>query len=133
MIDIAKIDRLEEIFREEARLLKERESIAREAEYSTDNLRVVYAATRAYALEKEFGVSKMRECFLFVALYIFDPESIVRKMRKGLRKDLADVLAVSENNVSHLTKHLLFRYRHYKEFRSDVNDVYEESVRIMRT
>lgn len=125
MIDIGRIERIEEIGREEERLALERANIPCDADYSKDNLRVVYAVTRAKALEKDYGVGKTREYFLFVALYIFEPSSIVRKMRKGLRKDLADVLAVSENNISHLTKHILFRYRHYKSFRDDTNEIHE--------
>lgn len=128
MIDLGKIEHLEEIGKEEARLAAERESIPADAEYNKINLRIVYAVTRARALEREYGIGKMREYFLFVALYIFDPASIVRKMRKGLRRDLAEVLAVSENNVSHLTKHILFHFRHYKEFREETNQIYAAAL-----
>lgn len=133
MIDIRRIDRLDEINRAEKRLRREWVQLTEGYCYSIESLRVVYAATRAFACDRGLSIGNIREYFLFVALYMFEPSSMVKKMRNGMRKDLADVLMVSENNISHLTRHLLFRYRHYKEFRSDVNDIYVESMKVMRT
>lgn len=132
MIDIGKIERIEHICKEEQRLERERRTITCDAAYSLENLKVVYAITRAKAAERRFDRGKTRECFLFVAMYIFDPVSIVKKMRRGLRSDLAVMLGVRENNVSKITKHILFHYRLYKDFRSDVDDIHDEVMTTLR-
>lgn len=131
MIDVSKIDRIEHLRDEEVRIRKEQNSIKGDVEYGIERLRIIYAVTRAKAAERDFSESKVREYFLFVALYVFDPTSIVRKMRKGLRQDLARVLGVSENNISHLTKHILFRYRHYRSFREDCDLIHTQSLEII--
>ena len=107
--------------------------LAEKHDYDIESLQVIYAATRAFACDKDLSIGKIREYFLFVAIYMLNPSSMVKKMKNGLRKDLADVLMVSENNISHLTKHLLFRYRHYKEFRRDVDAIHEELMRVIKT
>jgi hypothetical protein len=132
VIDVGKIDRIEHLRDEEVRIRKEQNSIKGDVEYGLEKLKVIYAVTRAKAAEFNFTESKVREYFLFVSLYVFDPTSIVRKMRKGLRQDLAMVLGVSENNISHLTKHILFRYRHYRSFREDCDKIHTQSLEIIQ-
>lgn len=132
MIDIGKIEQIESICKEELRLENERRAIKSDAEYSIERLKVVYAITRARASEGNFDRSKMRECFLFVSMYVFDPTSIVKKMRRGLRSDLAVMLGVRENNVSKITKHLLFHYRLYKDFRNDVDAIHDEVLKTLK-
>jgi len=128
VIDISKIDRIEFLCNEEARIRKEQHSIVGETEYSKEKLKIIYAVTRAKAAEHNFCDSKTRERFLFVSLYVFVPSSLVRKMKRGLREDLADVLGVSKNNISHLIKHILFRYRHYRVFRNDCDEIHCQAM-----
>lgn len=131
MIDICLLDRIDQLRKDEERIRKEQKSIVGELDYSKDRLKIIYASTRAMAAEYDYSESKVREYFLFVALYVFDPTSIIRKMRKGLRIGLAEVLGVSENNVSHLAKHILFRYRHYRWFREDCDRIYNKSMELI--
>lgn len=132
MIDTGKIDRIEHIYQEEQRLEEERRNVVADSEYDVSRLKVVYAITRAKGSQKGYERGEIREYFLFVALYVFDPTSIVRKMRRGLRSDLAAMLGIRENNVSKITKHILFRYRLYKQFRNEVNEIYDEVIEALK-
>lgn len=132
MIDISKIERIQQLRKEDARIKRELKSIVGELEYSRSRLDAIYSTTRANAARYNYSESKVREYFLFVSIYVFDPISIVCKMRKGLRSDLADELGVSENNISHLTQNILFRHRHYRWFREDCDKIHTEALELIK-
>lgn len=131
MIDISIIDKLERIGVEERRLAEERASLTAPMSYSFDKLSVVHQVTEQLAWDNRWVLGRTREYFLFVALFMFAPSSIIRKMRRGLRKDLSDIMGVSENNISHITRNILFKFRVYEDFQNNVEMIYERSVELL--
>lgn len=68
-----------------------------------------------------------RKKFIFVTLYFFAPASILGyKMPNGLRAKIAETLGVQKHcSISMYCEDLIFLSQHYKEFRSDIEDVFQ--------
>lgn len=64
-----------------------------------------------------------RKQFILIILFLYSPYALGGgKMRRGLRKELGEVLNCSCSNVSHDYKNVSFYYMTYKNFRTDVNE-----------
>lgn len=69
-----------------------------------------------------------RKKFLFIILFLYSPSTLAGgRLQNGVRAALREVFpevapCVISNNISDIT----FIYQHYKDFRSDVEEIYEE-------
>lgn len=75
-----------------------------------------------------------RKKFLFIALFLFAPSVLAGgRLPNGIRSELAEVLSeVSPCVISSNIADILFIYQNYKEFRSDIEEVYEEILNRLR-
>lgn len=70
-----------------------------------------------------------RKQFIFIILYFFSPSTLGGfKMRRGLRKKIADLLHCTCSNVSHDYKDISFYYLNYRNFRTSVNEIIEKAL-----
>lgn len=75
-----------------------------------------------------------RKKFLFIVLFLFTPSTLAGgRLPKGVRAALAEVLSeVSPCVISSNIADILFIYKNYKEFRSDIEEVYEGILNRLR-
>ena len=68
-----------------------------------------------------------RKKFIFVVLYLFAPASIIGyKMPNGLRVEIARTLGVQKHcSISMYCEDLIFLSQHYKDFKQDIEDVFQ--------
>lgn len=69
-----------------------------------------------------------RKKFLFIILMLYDPVFFTgEKMLSGLRRDIARCLNINEKSViSANCANVYFLYKHYKDFRGDVESIYSK-------
>jgi hypothetical protein len=71
-----------------------------------------------------------RRKFLFIILLLYDPGFFAgRKMAFGLRRDLAGCTGLkTESTISSSCADMLFIYRQYKDFSTEISRIYEKIV-----
>lgn len=114
MVDLAKIERLQELMSERKKINSEIYSIIGN-EPKFEDISVVFAVLTSLDIE--------RDVKLFVLLYIYTPEVLAGQyMRRGIRWLLAILFGYrSGSAISVRARDLLFRYRTYKDFRTEVD------------
>lgn len=128
-MEIKKIDRIERITDEMKALNEELDKLTNTSRPTFDTLASIYEKAVGMGEDRGWSICQLREYYLFVVLYVFDPSALVKRLeRGGVRSDIARVMGVTINNVSHLTRHLLFHYRIYKDFRNAVDELYNISI-----
>lgn len=72
-----------------------------------------------------------RKKFLFIVLFLFTPSTLAGgRLPNGVRAALAEVLPdVSPCVISNNISDILFIYQNYKDFRSDIGEIYDEILR----
>lgn len=76
-----------------------------------------------------------RKKFLFIVLFLFSPSVLAGgRLPNGIRTELAKVFpglhpCVISNNISDV----VFLYQNYKDFRQDIDSLYTEIVKRLRT
>lgn len=98
-----------------------------EQELSTPILTDLNLIRHIYAQFKEFHTQKItkmkRKQFIFVILFLYSPCALGgAKMRRGLRRELSEILRCSCSNVSHDYKNVGFFYITYRGFRENINE-----------
>lgn len=127
MIDIGKIDRIEQIVTQMRSLDKELSELDSGDDATIARLAEIYDKAVELSVVRKWSVSQLREYYMFVVLYLYDSTALVRKLKRGgVRESIALVMGVTINNVSHLTKNLLFHYRLYKAFRTECDVLYNK-------
>lgn len=129
MIDAAKIARIEQLLGEQTKISKELSLLSNNASFDKETLNNMYSDCEQLAVNRGWSIMQMRQYYLFVVLYIFDPNALLRKLRRnGIREMVSDIMGLSSNNVSHITKCLLFHFKLYTDFRESVNILYDYIV-----
>lgn len=132
MIDIGKIDRIEAIIKQERELSNERALLSSDVNCNRDMLQRIYEEAKVLGATYSWSMGQMREYYLFVVVFVFDPAALVKQLKRGgIREDVASVMGITINNVSHLIRTLLFHYRLYKDFRKAVEELHEKSIPII--
>ena len=74
-----------------------------------------------------------RKKFLLVVLYLFSPKTLVGdRMRIGLRDKLAEMFGLTTSTaISDNCSSIMFCYEKYRDFRRDVDVIYNEVVTIL--
>lgn len=69
-----------------------------------------------------------RKKFLLIVLYLYSPKTLAGgKMRVGLRDRLSELFGLSASTpVSDNCSNVVFQYNHYRDFRRDVEIIYNE-------
>ncbi|MDR2913683.1 MAG: hypothetical protein LBV74_02425 [Tannerella sp.] len=69
-----------------------------------------------------------RRKFLFIILMLYNPVFFTgEKMLSGLRRDIARCLNIKEESViSANCSNVYFLYKHYKDFRGDIESIYSK-------
>ena len=116
----------------------------RENELSSPELKDLTLIPKIYGWFKEILAGRdcppnpesvtQRKKFLFIVLFLFTPSTLAGgRIPKGVRAALADVLPeVSPCVISSNIADILFIYNNYKEFRSDIEEVYEGILNRLR-
>ncbi len=68
-----------------------------------------------------------RREFLFIALYLYSPRSLAgSRLPNGLRDRLCSIMGIkSKSSISNSCLDLMFFYQEYKDFRENVDAIYE--------
>ena len=67
-----------------------------------------------------------RRIFIFIIIRLFCPDAFSgRRLRRGVRNQLAAVLRCEGSIVSHDFKNITFYYKRYRPFRETVNEIYD--------
>lgn len=86
----------------------------------------VHSIFVAYSKGRKMMMRKKQ--FIFIILYFFSPSTLGGfKMRRGLRKKIAELLHCTDSNVSHDYKDISFYYLNYHNFRTSVNEIIERT------
>ena len=68
-----------------------------------------------------------RNVFILIATRVFSPKSLAgHNLGAGVRDRMATVLGVKPTVISHAFDNLVFHYKRYRGFRSEVDGVFEE-------
>lgn len=69
-----------------------------------------------------------RRKIIFIYLYLYAPAVLVgEKIPSGLRETMARAIQLKDVTfISHNINHVVFHYQNYKDFRSEMNDIYQE-------
>lgn len=136
---IKKIDEIQEVWTQKSEIVK------KEKEASTplltdfsliERLHTWFWQTREERPCAPRGESVyQRKKFLFIILFLYSPATLAGgKMTKGLRDKLADVLDMqSRSAISDNCADVVFLYNHYKDFRNDVNTIYNQIIRRLQS
>ena len=75
-----------------------------------------------------------RKKFLFIVLFLFTPSTLAGgRLPNGVRSALAEVMPdVSPCVISNNIADILFIYQNYNDFRSDIGEIYEKILGILR-
>jgi len=126
MIDASKIGKIENLLKEQSRIDKELRKLSGEMDYDKSRLNDIFSDAMEIGKKSGWSVMQTRQYYLFVVLFIYDPHALVKKLRRnGLREIVSDIMGLTSNNVSHITKCLLFHFRLYADFRESVNNFYD--------
>ena len=107
---------------------------AREAELSRPLLhdlslvgkvfRLFREAERACGTAGRVRGAESKQTFIFIVLFLYSPSSLAGgQIRRGLRDKIAETIGNSVTLVSHY-KDTMFRYRHYKLYRENVDAIF---------
>lgn len=67
-----------------------------------------------------------RRVFVFIVVRLFCPKALIgKRMRRGIRDQLASILQRDASAISHDIRNLIFYYKKYRWFRKIVDLVYE--------
>lgn len=67
-----------------------------------------------------------RRIFILIAMRLFCPSVFVgRKLKHGIRDQMATILGCEASVISHDFKNLTFHYKKYRRFRETVDAIYE--------
>lgn len=120
------VERIEAIVKESRLLETELEKLKGSRACDDERLRYIYKITSKMALMRGWSLGEMREYYMFVVLYMFDPVALIKRQRRGgIRHQVAQIMGITDNNVSYVTKFLLFHYRLYTDFQKQVQDIYD--------
>lgn len=125
MIDEEKLKKIRDLFNERDRVMKEMKSIIASGSMNQVTLSCIYGALTALNTE--------RDVKLFAIIYLCAPEVLIgRKMRVGLRSFLSNLFGFqTPSAISIRCRNLMFRYRHYREFRAGADSAISKAEEIL--
>lgn len=126
MIDTEKIERIRSLFTSRRQIDREIGDAMRPVVSNRTALSFLFGALSA--------VGTGRDVILFVLLYLSAPEVLAeQKMRNGLRSTFATLFGYKSGSaISIRSRHLFFRYKTYKGFRSEVDKAVERADRFLK-
>lgn len=134
-IDFSNIFKLKKTREQIARLQDQEKELMRPMFDDYGKIQKVYDVFREVLSERDCPPSHQsvyqRKKFLFIVLYLFAPGVLIGDyMPKGLRKVLSDTLDIkSETTISNNCEDIVFLFRNYKDFSSDINELYHEMIK----
>lgn len=73
-----------------------------------------------------------RRIFIFIVFRLFCPAVYTgRKLKRGIRDKLAEVLGCEASIISHDFRNLTFHYKKYRNFRIAVNEIYDSIMEVL--
>lgn len=126
MIDASRIVRIEGLLKEQTKINNELSKISGDDGINMPRIKEIYDEANDFGVKRGWSIMQTRQYFLFVVLYMYDPQALIKKMRRnGLREMVSTIMGITSNNVSQITKCLLFHFRLYSEFRESVNEFHD--------
>lgn len=120
------VERIESIIKETRTLEGELEKLKGNRSCDDERLKYIYSVVSKMALLRGWSSGEMREYYMFVVLYMYDPVALIKRQKRGgIRHQVAQIMGISDNNVSYVTRYLLFHYRLYTDFQKQVQDIYD--------
>lgn len=129
-IDFSKIESLKAIRIAKSELSRRETEMSKPLLTDLGQIKTVYDIFSSLIKGKRDNRVVQRKKFIFIAMYLFSPISLVgNKTQKGVREEIGKVLEMrSKSTISNNLSDMVFQYKTYAAFRSDIDILFGEIV-----
>lgn len=129
-IDFSKIESLKAIRIAKSELSRRETEMSKPLLTDLRQIKTVYDIFSSLIKGEKDNRVVQRKKFIFIAMYLFSPISLVgNKTQKGVREEIGKVLEMrSKSTISNNLSDMVFQYKTYAAFRSDIDILFGEIV-----